>query len=220
MKRIDRENTPLPNGWKWARLAQHAEKIGSGATPRGGQSVYVDSGIPFVRSQNVHLNAFTREGLVRITPQVDESMSGSRVADNDVLLNITGASIGRACAVPAEICPANVNQHVCVIRPAPSLDREFLAAYLCSPGMQKHISDLQAGATRQALTKAQIEDFPVPLPPLAVQERISAHLTACLSHAHQAQSSIQDRLDLCDTLIAAILRESVAAGGSRTAKSP
>jgi len=94
------------------RLGDHATKIGSGFTPLGGYATYQSSGLPLIRSQNVDLNHFDTDGLVFISKEQDEEMAGSRVQPGDVLLNITGASIGRVCVVPPDICPANVNQHV------------------------------------------------------------------------------------------------------------
>ncbi len=130
---MNEQNQELPAGWRWVRLSDHIRKIGSGLTPSGGQSVYVASGIPLIRSQNVLMNGFTTEGLAYISSDIDEEMSQSRVYEGDVLLNITGASIGRVCVAPAELCPANVNQHVCIIRTNGSIDSRFLAYYLSSP---------------------------------------------------------------------------------------
>src|SRR5207245_1195041 len=101
----------------------------------------------------VHMNRFAPDGLVYITVDQDAEMEGSRVQPNDVLLNITGASIGRVCVVPDELCPANVNQHVSIIRLDDTLSPHFVAYYLASPKFQEFIDDSQAGATRQALTK-------------------------------------------------------------------
>lgn len=143
-------------------LGEHCVKIGSGSTPSGGHKSYVANGIPLIRSQNVLMRSFTGDGLVRITSETHEEMGGSEVKTGDVLLNITGASIGRVCVVPDEVCPANVNQHVCIIRCGPRLNPAFVAAYLSTPAFQKLIMETQAGGTRQALTKSDIEAFKIP----------------------------------------------------------
>lgn len=91
------------------KLGDHCEKIGSGSTPRGGHKSYVSNGIPLIRSQNVLMRSFTTAGLARITHETHAEMAGTKVQPGDVFLNITGASIGRVCVVPDEICPANVN---------------------------------------------------------------------------------------------------------------
>src|SRR5438105_4960584 len=121
------DNSSLLPTWRQVRLGDHVTKIGSGLTPLGGHAAYKLSGIPLIRSQNVLMNQFSREGLAYISYEQDAEMDGSRVQAGDVLLNITGASIGRVCLVPAEVCPANVNQHVCIIRTNGSIIPDFLA---------------------------------------------------------------------------------------------
>jgi type I restriction enzyme S subunit len=160
------------------RLEELTTKIGSGSTPRGGQSVYKDSGIPFIRSLNVRWNEFSLTDLAFIDEETHQRMNATEVHSGDILLNITGASIGRACCMPEEICPANVNQHVSIIRPAKNggLVSRFLMYWLTSPPTQEFINTTQAGATRQALTKAQIEGFQVPVPPREIQEQIVSYL--------------------------------------------
>jgi type I restriction enzyme S subunit len=196
----------LPEGWRWVRLGDHALKIGSGVTPRGGHEAYVSSGIPLIRSQNVHHHKFVRKGLAFITPEQDEDMQGSRVQPQDILLNITGASIGRVCIVPDDICPANVNQHVSIIRLDGTIDPIFLALYISNPEFQKHILNLEAGATRQALTKLLIENFRIPLPRLSEQKRISRILNEQLEEIQQARAAAEAQFTAAQKLQAAYLR--------------
>jgi type I restriction enzyme S subunit len=173
------------------RLGDHTIKIGSGQTPSGGYRSYVPTGIPLIRSQNVQMGEFTHEGLVHITNSVDESMAGSRVFPGDVLLNITGASIGRVCVVPDDICPANVNQHVCIIRCDESLSSAYVATLLASPMFQALIWDSQAGGTRQALTKQMIENFGIPLRDIEEQRQIATRLKAQLAEVETARLAIE-----------------------------
>jgi type I restriction enzyme S subunit len=190
-------------GWQWVRLGDHVTKVGSGLTPRGGEAVYQPSGIPLIRSQNVHLNRFETEGLVFISPEQDEEMKKTRVQPGDVLLNITGASIGRVCVVPTVICPANVNQHVCIIRSDGTIDPAFLTLFISSPDFQRFIQDSQSGATRQALTKQAIEDFQVPLPPLPEQKRIAA----ILGRADRLRHLRRTARELSDTYLQSVFLE-------------
>lgn len=191
------------------RLVQCTSKIGSGTTPRGGQSAYVTTGIPLIRSQNVHMNRFFPEGLVYITPAQDAVMAGSRVQAGDVLMNITGASIGRVCLVPDEICPANVSQHVSIIRSNGSIDPGFLSFCLANPDAQRAILGIQAGATRQALTKAQIEQFEVPVPEIPLQRRVVAELMDRLKAVHMLASALQVQTSSIDAFPDALLRETL-----------
>ena len=197
----------LPKGWKWIRLGDHVTKIGSGITPRGGYATYLKSGIPLIRSQNIHMNRFDYEGLAHISEEQDKAMKLSRVLQSDVLLNITGASIGRVCIVPSKLCPANVNQHVVIIRTDGSFEPTFLAYYISNPDFQKYILDTEVGATRQALTKTSIEDFKIPLPPLPEQKRIVGIVSDRLSTIDKARAATEAQLKTAKALPAAYLRQ-------------
>jgi len=177
------------------RLGDQTSKIGSGQTPPSGYRAYTQTGTPLIRSQNVQMGSFSEKGLVYIPQAIDKAMSGSRVLPGDVLLNITGASIGRVCVVPAVICPANVNQHVCIIRCAEAFNPDYVATLLATPAFQKLIWDSQAGGTRQALTKQMIEDFELPWVSIAQQSRIAARLKAQLAEVETARQAAQAQLD-------------------------
>jgi len=165
---------------KTIRLGDICEKIGSGATPRGGSEVYQSSGVALIRSQNVYNDGFKKDGLAYITNQHAKELENVTVKHGDVLLNITGDSVARVCQVPEELLPARVNQHVAIIRPWEDvLYARYLRYFLISPEMQQYMLSLaSAGATRQALTKGMIEAFEVPAPPLPEQKAIASILGA------------------------------------------
>ena len=147
------------------RLGDHCSKIGSGATPRGGKDVYLDTGdTSLIRSQNVYNHGFEKQGLAYISEIHAKQLSNVEVMKADVLLNITGDSVARACMVPEDILPTRVNQHVAIIRPDPNeISPLFLRYFLVSPEMQgKLLAIAGAGATRNALTKAMIEGLVLP----------------------------------------------------------
>lgn len=144
------------------RLKEMATKIGSGVTPAGGESAYVKSGVTFIRSQNVRESNLNLDDVAFITSTQHQTMGGSKVIDLDVLLNITGASIGRSCVVPVGTGEANVNQHVCIIRPTNSLNPYFLSQFLNSYLGQKQIWSFQGGGSREGLNFAQISSFEIP----------------------------------------------------------
>lgn len=164
------------NGQPQKTLGELTTLISSGSTPRGGQSVYLDDGpVMFVRSQNVRMNRLDLSDVAYITNEIDSQMQRSVVSHNDVLLNITGASIGRVARFDLKAARANVNQHVCIIRKkADELSPRYLEYFLSSPSTQHDINNRhQHGGTRQALTFAQISKFKIPLPPLSEQKRIA-----------------------------------------------
>jgi len=164
------------NQAKHEALGALTTKIGSGSTPLGGRANYPSSGVPFIRSLNVRMRQFKWEGITFIDRETHERMNGTQVRPNDVLLNITGASIGRVACAPANLIEANVNQHVSIIRPVSELDSRYLMYWLSQPSIQKFINNEQKGATRQGFTKAQIERFHVPVLPIFEQKRIVAEL--------------------------------------------
>ena len=152
-------------------------KIGSGSTPRGGRAVYLESGIPFVRSLNVRMRHFQYKDLAFIPHAIHERMRGTQLESGDVLLNITGASIGRVACFPDDISEGNVNQHVTIIRPRPErLSSRFLMYWLSQPKLQEYIDNKQKGGTRQGFTKAQIQAMEIPIIPLVKQRDIVATL--------------------------------------------
>lgn len=160
-----------------AKLKKHTVKIGSGITPKGGEATYKAQGIPLIRSQNVLVNQLDLSDVAFIDNEQHEKMSGSKVLPGDVLLNITGASIGRSCVVPNNVDEANVNQHVCIIRLKKTIDGRLLSLFLNSWFGQKLIWSFQGGGSREALNFQQIGNFEIPLPPLPEQKAIAALLS-------------------------------------------
>jgi|TARA_B100000700_G_scaffold158803_1_gene176016 type I restriction enzyme S subunit len=164
----------VPNGWEWTNLGKLANKVGSGVTPKGGSNSYKSFGIPLIRSQNVLWGTLDLQDVAFIDDVQHEKMKSSIVCKGDVLLNITGASIGRAAVSNLDV--ANVNQHVCIIRSG-RLVPEFLRDFLLSFNGQKQIEQFQAGGNRQGLNFEQIKSFKLPLPPLPEQRKIAEILS-------------------------------------------
>lgn len=154
------------------RVKDIAAKITSGVTPDGGASGYLDSGIPLLRSQNVHFDGLRLDDVAFISIETHAGMRGSQLKPRDVLLNITGASIGRCTFVPDGFGEGNVNQHVCIIRPGPCVDHRFLAAFLSSPMGQDQILSTFTGASRQGLSHSDLGLIRIPFPKITVQREI------------------------------------------------
>jgi type I restriction enzyme S subunit len=168
----------LPHTWDEVTIEDVTSKVGSGATPRGGSAVYVDSGTAFIRSQNVYDHEFRVDGLVFISDEAANQLRGVTVEPDDVLLNITGDSILRTCVVPREALPARVSQHVAIVRSNGRADPTFLQKLLSLPTMKDYMLGHSSGGTRKAITKGHILSFPIPLPPLEEQRTISAMFAA------------------------------------------
>lgn len=164
----------VPNDWKLKNLGHLATKIGSGVTPKGGSNAYKLSGIPLIRSQNVLWGSLELSDVAYIDENQHAKMKSSIVYKNDVLLNITGASIGRSAV--SHLNEANVNQHVCIIR-SDVLEPEYLKNFLLSFYGQKQIEQFQAGGNRQGLNFEQIKSFKLPVPSLLEQRKIAKTLS-------------------------------------------
>ncbi|MBC3211962.1 restriction endonuclease subunit S [Serratia fonticola] len=187
----------MSSEWPRVRLGDYCLKIGSGATPKGGKSVYLDSGhIALIRSQNVYNDMFKPDGLAYITLDAANKLNNVEVQLGDILLNITGDSVARVCLAPNEYLPARVNQHVAIIRPDPNeFDSRFLRYLLTSPEQQELLIVIaSAGATRNALTKSHIESFEVCKPDLAVQIWIANQLES-LDKKIQLNNQINQTLE-------------------------
>ena len=172
----------LPEGWEWCRLISLTIKIGAGSTPTGGASVYSASGIKFIRSQNVYNNGLVLEDVAFISEEINKKKSGSIVQPRDILLNITGGSIGRCSLVPDDFDIANVNQHVMIIRLLETSLRNFIHSVFISTFIQEQILSRQVGSGRGGLSAETLSTFLFPIPPFNEQIRINEFLTNCFSH--------------------------------------
>lgn len=154
------------------RLKSVTQKIGAGSTPTGGRSVYVPDGVKFIRSQNVYNDGLRLEDIAYITEDINRQKAGSIVQAMDILLNITGGSIGRCAVVPSTFELANVNQHVMIIRCVTPLLCYWLHAVLISEYIQNMIMDVQVGVSREGLSATKLMEFLIPIPPITEQNRI------------------------------------------------
>ena len=140
-----------------------------------------------IRSMNVHFGRFKMDGLAFIDQRQAEKLNNVIVQELDVLLNITGASIGRVTVAPPELANARVNQHVCIIRPNEKIIPRYLEAFLASPITQRLIDERQVGATREALTKTMIERFRIPVPSLDKQLRVVAKIDLLMAQCDELE---------------------------------
>jgi type I restriction enzyme S subunit len=164
--------------WESKKLGDIAEKVNSGKTPLGGQEVYVENGILFIRSQNVLDNKLSFDNSTFITEKINNTMKNSVVIANDILLNITGASLGRSCVVPKNFNTGNVNQHVCIIRLNKENEPAFVQPIFASEKGQNIFISLQTGGGREGLNFQSIKGISLAFPTLPEQQKIATFLTA------------------------------------------
>ena len=195
-------------GWEEKKLETLTSKIGSGATPTGGRKVYINKGCNLIRSMNVQYNEFKYEDLAHITDEAAEQLKGVEIKENDVLFNITGASIARCCVVPTDVLPARVNQHVSILRLKQEVLPRFLSYILNSPKHQKELLKIgEAGSTRQALTKTDLENHVICYPNIDGQTKLLCTLDSLKSKVDRLQANYDKISQECDALKQAILRQ-------------
>ncbi|EHD2268138.1 TPA: restriction endonuclease subunit S [Vibrio cholerae] len=198
----------LPTGWSMVRLGEIVTKMGSGSTPRGGQKAYVDDGVIFLRSQNVWNEGVRLDDVAYISDEVHQKMSNTKVLPGDVLLNITGASLGRTTIFPSDFVEANVNQHVTIIRLIELEMNKFVHLGLMSPMVQKLVWGRQVGMAIEGLSKKVLEQFEFPIPPINEQHRIVAKvdelMTLCDQLEQQTEASLDAHQVLVETLLATL----------------
>ncbi|MGL5090586.1 MAG: restriction endonuclease subunit S [Aeromonas sobria] len=204
---IGEEDKPfeLPEGWECIRLGELTSKMGSGSTPRGGQSAYVSEGIPFLRSQNVWNEGLRLDDVVYIDENTHLKMEGTKVTPGDVLLNITGASLGRTLIFPDSIKEANVSQHVTIIRLLIDELAPFVHLGIKSPLVQNLIWGRQVGMAIEGLSKRTLELFEFPVPPLAEQHRIVAKVDELMALCDQFEQHSESQLAAHQTLVETLL---------------
>jgi type I restriction enzyme S subunit len=194
--------------WKKCTIGGLTIKVGSGVTPRGGEAVYKTEGHPFVRSQNVGLGHLLLDDIAYIDEDTHQRQKNTELQLDDVLLNITGASIGRSAIVTKEIVRGNVNQHVCIIRTKDNLVSSFLCNFLLSNYGQKQIDSFQAGGNRQGLNFEQIKSIKIAIPTVNEQSKI-AQLLQLVEERIATQNKIIEDLKKLKSAISESLFKSI-----------
>lgn len=205
---VEMFGNPVSNtsGWNQAKLGKVTSKIGSGATPRGGKENYHSEGVSLIRSMNIHDGLFLYKDLAHITDEQARQLDNVAVEDKDVFINITGASVARSCIVPHEVLPARVNQHVAIIRCIRSqLNPIFASNMFINDEFKKQLLEIgeSGGATRQAITKQQLHDLNIILPPLELQNKFATSV----NEINQSKLTIQQSLDKLEILKKALMQE-------------
>ncbi len=200
----------VPEGWEIVKIKHLTSKVGSGKTPSGGATAYQDSGILFLRSQNVYDEKLELGDVVYISDEIDLEMRTSRVLPGDVLLNITGASLGRTYRVPLDFPLANVNQHVCILRFGDTAG--FAAWMMKSTLMKAQIAFCQSGAAREGLNFEEIRALFFPLPPLPEQQAIAAFLDQQCAQIDSLIEKKERMLDLLEEKRRAVITQAVTRG--------
>ena len=201
---VEMFGNPVTNekGWNQKQLGEITTKLGSGATPKGGKKAYQEDGITLIRSMNVHNGLFEYKELAHISEEQATKLDNVTIEENDVLLNITGASVARSCVVPSKILPARVNQHVCIIRCNQRIVPEFLNKLLIDDNYQRLLwSIARGGATREAITKQQVESLKIIVPPIELQNQFADFVHQVDKSKVAVQKALDETQMLFDSLM-------------------
>ena len=202
----------IPEIWSVHRVKDIVTKIGSGVTPRGGSAVYEDVGIPFLRSQNVYDDGLRLENVSFISSQIHNEMKSSQLKHDDILINITGASIGRTCLVPASLRQANINQHIAFLRIRRSLNFLYIAWFLKSCFIKNYIQIEQNGASKEAFNLSQIANIPLALPPISEQKAIARYLDTKTAQIDRKIDLLTQKAQRYEELKRSLINETVTRG--------
>ena len=170
----------VPPAWAWVRLGHLVKYSGSGSTPKGGKAVYVHEGTMFLRSQNIHNDGLRTQDVAFVSQATVETLGSNTAYPGDLLLNITGASIGRAAVVPSGFAPSKTNQHILTIRLIDPRLARYVQTVITSDFGFRQIMQRQNGGTKEGLNSTSALSLPVPVPPVDEQERIAAKLDRAL----------------------------------------
>lgn len=201
----------FPSHWQKNKLGRVTSKIGSGATLKGGSQIYIDHGVAFVRSTNVHNGGFKFENLAYIDDEAARELDYVALQKNDVLINIAG-SILRSCVVPEEVLPARINQNVAILRPRNLINSRYLAYWLISSAMYQYMYSQSAGSTLKAVTKAQLNSFPVMLPPLEEQSAIANFLDSKTTEIDNLVENLKHEIELLERYRRELIAHTVTRG--------
>lgn len=199
----------IPEAWQFKKLKYLVSKVGSGVTPKGGASVYQLTGIPLLRSQNIHFDGLKMDDVAYISEEMHDSMANSKVQTGDVLLNITGASIGRCFYADEDLGEANVNQHVCIVRPKNEVATKYLYFVLRSNLGQEQIDAEQTGSGREGLNFEALNNFLIPYISLQEQSAIVRHIETETARIDAKIAKTQRIIELQKEYSTALISETV-----------
>lgn len=205
---VEMFGNPVKNtvNWPQTRLKNVTIKIGSGATPKGGRESYQNVGVSLIRSMNVYDRQFLYKDLAHLTNEQASQLDGVTIESNDVLVNITGASVARSCIVPDNVLPARVNQHVAIVRcNQKALNPIFANEMIINNEFKIELLKMgeSGGATRQAITKKQLEELSIILPPIELQNEFAAFV----ERVDKQKQTVQQSLEKLELMKKALMQE-------------
>ena len=195
-----------PKGLPISKLKNLSSLITNGTTPKGGQAVYVDSGITFFRGQNVWRNEIIMDDIAYLDEITNASMKSSMLKHHDILItktrriNTENSSLGRSALFEGEDYTANINGHVYLVRLNEGMCPRFVLSILLSPSFHDLIRKVCVGAIdKRQLNLTHIEQFPIITPPLELQERFVDQIELIEKQKETIEASIVELQTFLDS---------------------
>ena len=165
---ITEEEIPfeIPETWKWVRLGDLAKVTGGYAFK---SNEFTEQGVRVIRISDFNENGFVNSKIVRHT--YDDTLQMFLIEKKNILLCMTGGTVGKSLFVKDVEEPMMTNQRVATIKPLFNLSPEYINYNILSFIVQKTIVDSK-NSTNDNISMDTIKSFLIPLPPLAEQKRI------------------------------------------------
>ena len=202
----------VPEHWEVKRVKDIVKRIGNGVTPRGGSEVYTDFGVVFLRSQNVYDDGLRIDNVSFIPEKIHEEMKSSQLETGDILINITGASIGRTCLFSLESGSANINQHIAFLRTKFWINEFYISLFLKSHFIKNYIEIEQNGASKEAFNLSQIANIPLVLPSQLEQKSIATYLDTKTAQCDRKIDLLTQKATQYGKLKQSLINETVTRG--------
>ena len=183
----------------YKKLSDYSILITKGASPKWQGINYKRKGTLFITSENV------REGYIDISKpkylenKINEILPRSILRKEDILINIVGASIGRAAKYNYEYL-ANINQAVALVR-TKNINNIFLLTYLNSEQAIKMYNDMKKGGARENLSLKNISDLKIPKATLALQNQFSEIVKQIDKQKFEIEKSLKETQELYESLM-------------------
>lgn len=189
--------------WPLVKLEALCHVVTKGTTPTSIGYDFAESGIPFLRIQNLFDSTVSLDDVLYISPETHEALKRSIIKPGDFLITIAG-TIGRVAIVPADFPESNCNQAIAILRfDTDKLWPTYLLHWITTQDAMSQISGKKVTATISNLSLGQIKELQIPLPPLEEQKRIAA----ILDKADAIRRKRQQAIKLADDFLRSVFLE-------------
>ena len=185
------------------RLEEFAFLITKGASPKWQGVDYCEEGTLFITSENVREGYLDLSKRKYLDDKINEIQPRSMLKRNDILINIVGASIGRAAVYDCDEV-ANINQAVALVRVDYSqINQIYLMTFLNSSQAIEMYGKMKKGGARDNLSLQNIADLQIPVADMEHQNQFASFV----ERTDKSKFEIQKSLEKLETLKKALMQK-------------